>query len=95
MKIPETKRIPLTLITGFLGAGKPCLVTECTEFTYEGVGKSTLLQCVFVDVASYVAETETSRRILTEKHGFRIAVIMNEFGDTAVSKHRPSCTGAC
>ena len=24
------------------------------------------------------------RRILTEKHGYRIAVIMNEFGDTAV-----------
>ncbi|KAI5835216.1 cobW-domain-containing protein, partial [Schizophyllum commune Tattone D] len=26
------------------------------------------------------------KRILTEKHGYRIAVIMNEFGDTAVSK---------
>jgi G3E family GTPase len=25
------------------------------------------------------------RRILTERHGYRIAVIMNEFGDTAVS----------
>ena len=24
------------------------------------------------------------RRVLTEKHGYRIAVIMNEFGDTAV-----------
>ena len=24
------------------------------------------------------------KRILTEKHGYRIAVIMNEFGDTAV-----------
>jgi putative protein kinase ArgK-like GTPase of G3E family len=24
------------------------------------------------------------KRILTEQHGFRIAVIMNEFGDTAV-----------
>lgn len=24
------------------------------------------------------------RRILTERHGYRIAVIMNEFGDTAV-----------
>ncbi|KAF8489390.1 hypothetical protein JB92DRAFT_3013418 [Gautieria morchelliformis] len=23
------------------------------------------------------------RRILTERHGYRIAVIMNEFGDTA------------
>ncbi|KAI4519409.1 cobW-domain-containing protein, partial [Schizophyllum commune Loenen D] len=26
------------------------------------------------------------KRILTEKHGYRIAVIMNEFGDTAVTK---------
>ncbi|KAJ7707147.1 CobW/HypB/UreG, nucleotide-binding domain-containing protein [Mycena metata] len=35
------------------------------------------------------------KRILTEQHGFRIAVIMNEFGDTALSKsldliHRPA-----
>jgi len=47
--VQETKKIPCTIITGFLGAGK-----------------TTLLQ-----------------RILTEKHGYRIAVIMNEFGDTA------------
>ncbi|KIY72486.1 cobW-domain-containing protein [Cylindrobasidium torrendii FP15055 ss-10] len=40
-------KVPLTIICGFLGAGK---------------------------------------RILTEKHGYRIAVIMNEFGDSAVTK---------
>lgn len=29
------------------------------------------------------------RRILTEKHGYKIAVIMNEFGDTAVCPSFP------
>ncbi|KAJ1303395.1 hypothetical protein OPQ81_011587 [Rhizoctonia solani] len=49
---PPLKRavkVPLTIITGFLGSGK-----------------STFLKYV-----------------LTEKHGYRIAIIMNEFGDTA------------
>ncbi|GJE97201.1 cobW-domain-containing protein [Phanerochaete sordida] len=45
---PE-KTVPLTIICGFLGAGKSTLI----------------------------------RRILSEKHGYRIAVIMNDFGDTA------------
>ncbi|KAI1321317.1 COBW domain-containing protein 1 [Mortierella claussenii] len=43
-----TKKIPITIITGFLGSGK-----------------STLLDY-----------------ILTEKHNFKVAVILNEFGDT-------------
>ncbi|KAG0362189.1 CobW/HypB/UreG, nucleotide-binding domain-containing protein [Gamsiella multidivaricata] len=44
----STKKIPITIITGFLGSGK-----------------STLLDY-----------------ILTEKHDFKVAVILNEFGDT-------------
>jgi hypothetical protein len=34
---------------------------------------------------SRLLRRDDSRRVLTERHGYRIAVIMNEFGDTAVS----------
>ena len=34
---------------------------------------------------TFLQKKRTCRRILTEHHGYRIAVIMNEFGDTAVS----------
>ncbi|KII91807.1 hypothetical protein PLICRDRAFT_157170 [Plicaturopsis crispa FD-325 SS-3] len=46
---PPPSTVPLTIITGFLGAGKSSLL----------------------------------RHLLTADHGYRIAVIMNEFGDTA------------
>ncbi|OCH91883.1 CobW domain-containing protein [Obba rivulosa] len=53
--------VPLTIICGFLGAGKSTLV----------------------------------KRILTERHGYRIAVIMNEFGDTAtINVSSPDDPGA-
>jgi hypothetical protein len=49
-----------------------------------GAGKSTLLKWVY-DIVPYLSEAPIFlRRILTEHHGYRIAVIMNEFGDTAV-----------
>ncbi|CAE6512308.1 unnamed protein product [Rhizoctonia solani] len=47
--LKQAVKVPLTIITGFLGSGK-----------------STFLKYV-----------------LTERHGYRIAIIMNEFGDTA------------
>ena len=38
----------------------------------------------FVELMGYLTLL-TGRRILSERHGYRIAVIMNDFGDTAVS----------
>ncbi|TIA92559.1 hypothetical protein E3P99_00551 [Wallemia hederae] len=50
----QSKRVPLTILTGYLGAGKSTLISH----------------------------------ILTKKHGHRIAVIVNEFGDTADIERR-------
>jgi hypothetical protein len=75
-EIPVNHQVPLTIISGFLGAGK-----------------STLLKCVSLSSCHHMQNSEQVyrilRRILTEHHGYRIAVIMNEFGDTAV------CTELC
>ena len=49
-----------------------------------GAGKSTLLKWVYNIVPYLSVAPIFLRRILTEHHGYRIAVIMNEFGDTAV-----------
>ena len=49
-----------------------------------GAGKSTLLKWVHRIVPHISIAPILLRRILTEHHGYRIAVIMNEFGDTAV-----------
>ena len=49
-----------------------------------GAGKSTLLKWVYNIVPYLSVAPILLRRILTEHHGYRIAVIMNEFGDTAV-----------
>lgn len=56
------RRIPVTIVTGYLGSGKSTLISK----------------------------------LLTEEHGKRIAVIMNEFGETAgidKSMHTKSSDG--
>lgn len=62
---PLPPKVPLTIITGFLGAGK-----------------STLLQSVlhpFIETVFNISEPfRTLRYILSARHGFRIAVIVNE-----------------
>lgn len=59
--------VPLTIICGFLGAGKSTLIRYMPHLMFRYLHPLTLYS-----------------RILTERHGYRIAVIMNEFGDTAV-----------
>ena len=64
-------QVPLTIISGFLGAGKSTLL-KYVRFSWGPV--THILN----------GGQRFTRRILTEHHGYRIAVIMNEFGDTAV-----------
>lgn len=61
----------MTIISGFLGAGKSTLVKSVGSIP-------------FIPFSRYLTPDDP-RRVLTERHGYRIAVIMNEFGDTAVS----------
>lgn len=63
--------MPLTIISGFLGAGKSTLLKFVSSLSWRHPSSERVLSF-------------TLRRILTEHHGYRIAVIMNEFGDTAV-----------
>ena len=73
LKPASSGTVPLTIICGFLGAGKSTLV-RC------GTGSP-------LSATSQVADSSSlDRRILSERHGYRIAVIMNDFGDTAVSR---------
>lgn len=74
MLLEREKRVPVTIISGFLGAGKSTLVKSAGSTAF--VPFSRLLT------------PDVPRRVLTERHGYRIAVIMNEFGDTAVSFSR-------
>jgi G3E family GTPase len=52
-KLFAPKKIPVTILNGFLGSGKTTLLNH----------------------------------ILTEKHGLKIAVIENEFGEVGVDDH--------
>ena len=91
-------RVPCTLISGFLGAGKSTLLKYVSPYSFSSLIHA--VTCVCIPTCWYMLLVNdympllmlilTSlyckyRRILTERHGYRIAVIMNEFGDTAVS----------
>lgn len=69
--LEREKRVPVTIISGFLGAGKSTLVKSVDLMPFTPFSR--------------FLTPDDPRRVLTERHGYRIAVIMNEFGDTAVS----------
>lgn len=75
----SASRVPLTIISGFLGAGKSTLLK------YVKINPPPPFSVSFkVLNPDFFWKKKYIRRILTERHGYRIAVIMNEFGDTAV-----------
>ena len=91
-------RVPCTLISGFLGAGKSTLLKYVSFYSFSSLIHAVTCVCTTTrwfmllvnDYMLLLILILTSlyckyRRILTERHGYRIAVIMNEFGDTAVS----------
>lgn len=91
-------RVPCTLISGFLGAGKSTLLKYVSFYSFSSLIRAVTCVCTTTrwfmlldtDYMLLLILILTSlyckyRRILTERHGYRIAVIMNEFGDTAVS----------
>ena len=83
---------------GILGCGEEYAVKVCVSLLFL-VSYTCDYLCMHPYMLVYATNTDymlllililTSlyckyRRILTERHGYRIAVIMNEFGDTAVS----------
>ena len=91
-------RGPCTLISGFVGAGKSTLLKYVSPYSFSSLIHAITCVCTAIcwfmlldtDYMLLLILILTSlyckyRRILTERHGYRIAVIMNEFGDTAVS----------
>ena len=93
-------RVPCTLISGFLGAGKSTLLKYVSFYSFSSLIRAVTCVCtatcwfmlldtdymlLLILIPILTSLYCKYRRILTERHGYRIAVIMNEFGDTAVS----------
>jgi G3E family GTPase len=72
--------VPVVLLTGRLGAGE----REAMEGKSHGAGGRFSSRCSFVESRFPVIAGKTTllRRILTENHGLRIAVVENEFAES-------------
>lgn len=82
-------KVPLTIITGFLGAVH-VYHTRSLKLTTVPSVQVLENQLCYSSSPSVIRSPDLAkpssrlhRYILTEQHGYRIAVIMNEFGDTA------------